>query len=113
YLYIYKSVAEQHGLRYIELPEKVSLKSNKYKDFYKQATFKINGKKPGQWITKKGAPMVYGITIAEGAGNLVNKLGAKRFVNFVLSKEGQKIMARNGQGVIAPAKITGNGSILK
>ncbi len=112
YLYIYKSVAEQHHLRYLELPEEVSLKSAKFADQYKKATFQINGKKPGEWITQKGAPMVYGITVAENNNSPANKKGAVLFVKFVLSEQGQKIMEKNGQGVIAPAVITGDSSIL-
>lgn len=112
YLYIYKSVAEQHHLRYLELPEEVSLKSAKFTDQYKKATFQINGKKPGEWITKKGGPMVYGITVAENNNSPVNKKGAVLFVNYVLSEQGQKIMTKNGQGVITPAVITGDPSIL-
>jgi molybdate/tungstate transport system substrate-binding protein len=113
YLYIYKSVAEQHQLKYLTLPEEVSLKSAKFANQYKNATFQINGKKPGEWITKKGGPMVYGITVAENAISPANKEGAVLFVKFVLSTQGQDIMAKNGQGVIAPAVITGDPSILK
>lgn len=112
YLYIYKSVAEQHGLKYITLPKQVSLKDNEFKDFYKTATFKINGKKPGEFITKKGGAMVYGITVAQNKKSPTTQDGAVKFVNFVLSKEGQKIMSENGQGVINPAIITGDSSIL-
>ncbi len=112
YLYIYKSVAEQHHLKYLELPEEVSLKSAKFADQYKAATFQINGKKPGEWITKKGGPMVYGITVAENSDSPVNRRGAVLFVKYVLSEEGQKIMEKNGQGVIAPPVITGDSSIL-
>jgi len=112
YLYIYKSVAEQHHLNYLELPEEVSLKSAKFTEQYQKATFQINGKKPGEWITKKGGPMVYGITVPENNNSPVNKKGAALFVNYVLSEEGQQIMEKNGQGVIAPAIITGDASIL-
>ncbi len=112
YLYIYKSVAEQHGLKYITLPKEVSLKDNEFKDFYKTATFKISGKKPGQFITKKGGAMVYGITVAENKKSPANKEGAIKFVNFVLSEEGQAIMIKNGQGVISPANISGDASII-
>ncbi len=114
YLYIYKSVAEQHGLKYITLPPQVSLKDKKYSKFYKRATFKITGKKPGTFITKKGAPMVYGITVVQNEKENLprNKEGAVKFVNFVISPEGQAIMKRNGQGVINPPVITGDASIL-
>lgn len=111
YLYIYKSVAQQHGLKFISLPEKISLKSNKYADFYKQATFDITGKKPGTYITKKGAPMVYGITVVQNA-KTPNLKGGVKFVNFVLSPEGQAIMEKNGQGVINPPVITGDSTVL-
>ena len=112
YLYIYKSVAEQHHLKYLTLPEEVSLKSAKFADQYKKATFQINGKKPGEWITKKGGPMIYGITVAENNICPADKEGAVLFVKFVLSEQGQAIMKKNGQGVIAPAIITGDSSIL-
>lgn len=112
YLYIYKSVAEQHGLKYITLPKEVSLKDNENAKFYKTAKFDIDGKKPGTFITKTGASMVYGITVAENKKSPANKEGAIKFVNFVLSEKGQEIMKKNGQGVISPAKITGDASIL-
>ncbi len=114
YLFIYKSVAVQHGLKYINLPPQVSLKSKKYAKFYKQVSFKVTGKKPGTWIVKKGAPMVYGITIVQNKKENLprNKEGAIKFVKFILSPEGQAIMKKNGQGVINPPIITGNATIL-
>ncbi len=112
YLYIYKSVAEQHGLKYITLPKEVSLKDNEFAKFYKTASFKIDGKKPGMFITKKGGPMVYGITVAQNKKSPTTKEGAVKFVNFVLSAQGQEIMKQNGQGVISPAIITGDASII-
>lgn len=112
YLYIYKSVAEQHGLKYITLPKEVSLKDNENAKFYKTAKFDIDGKKPGTYITKTGGAMVYGITVAQNKKSPANKEGAIKFVNFILSKKGQEIMKKNGQGVISPAKITGDASII-
>ncbi|WP_428024583.1 tungstate ABC transporter substrate-binding protein WtpA [Arcobacter sp.] len=112
YLYIYKSVAEQHGLKYITLPKEVSLKDNENAEFYKTASFMIDGKKPGELITKKGGAMVYGITVAQNGKSPQNKEGAIKFVNFVLSPEGQAIMTKNGQGVINPPIITGDASII-
>jgi len=114
YLYIYKSVAQQHGLHYLTLPPEVSLREKKFSDFYKQASVKITGKQPGSLITKKGAAMVYGITVVENEkkGLPQNRGGAVKFVQFVISPEGQKIMEENGQGVIRPPVITGDARIL-
>ena len=113
YLYIYKSVAEQHGLKYITLPKEISLKDKSLKKLYASVKFDISGKKPGEHISKKGGAMIYGLTIPQDDKSPQNTEGAVAFVNFILSKEGQNIMKKNGQGVISPAIITGDSSILK
>jgi molybdate/tungstate transport system substrate-binding protein len=112
YLYIYKSVAQQHNLKYITLPKEISLKDNEFSEFYKTVSFNIDGKESNSFTTKKGDSMIYGITIIENEKLPLAKEGAVKFVNFVLSQEGQDIMIKNGQGVINPTIFTGNNSIL-
>ncbi|MBU0650806.1 tungstate ABC transporter substrate-binding protein WtpA [bacterium] len=101
YLFIYKSVALQHGMPFVELPAEVSLKDSKYEDFYKSSSVEITGATPGSFVTEKGQSMVYGLTIPNNSPNYQMAL---KFMDFVLSKEGQDIMVKNGQGVIVPAK---------
>ncbi len=113
YIFLYKSVAIQHHLKYIELPPQVSLGSFKYKKLYSSVSFKITGKSPGTFIVKKGQSMIYGITIPQNSNSPPNKKGASLFLRFVLSKEGEKIMKQCGQGVISPPKIIGDASILR
>jgi len=113
YLFIYKSVAQQHDLKYVTLPKEISLKDEEFKDLYASVSFDISGKKPGEHITKKGGAMIYGITIPQNAKSPQHPEGAVVFVNFILSKEGQAIMKKDGQGVIDPPLITGDSSILK
>ncbi len=113
YLFIYKSVAAQHGLEYFTLPQEISLKSNAYAETYQNASFKIESKRPGNYRTISGAPMVYGITIAQNDKSPLNEKGAVLFVNFVLSDKGLNIMQEAGQGAIKPAKIDGDAGILK
>jgi molybdate/tungstate transport system substrate-binding protein len=115
YLYIYKSVAQQHNLKYIELPEEINLKNKKHKEFYEKVSFNITGKTPESFITKNGAAMIYGITIIQNEKENLprNKDGAIKFVNFVISNEGQTIMKKNGQGTITPVIIIGDASILE
>jgi molybdate/tungstate transport system substrate-binding protein len=100
YLFIYRSVAKQHHGKYLILPEQINLKSKKYVNFYKTSTLKITGKKPGTWITKKGKPMVYGLTIPK---NAPNPKAAIKFLEFVLSGKGRQIMSEMGQPPIYPA----------
>ena len=112
YLYIYKSVADQHKLKYITLPEEVNLKSATFEKAYSTVSFNIDGKKPGEVEKQIGAPMIYGISVFEDDKLPANKAGAVAFVNFVLSPEGQAIMKKNGQDAMNPPIITGDSSIL-
>jgi molybdate/tungstate transport system substrate-binding protein len=102
YIFIYRSVAQQHGMPFVILPDKINLKTNKYSDFYENAKFDVSGKVPGETITKIGKPMVYGVTIPN---NTPNRKGAEAFVKFLVGPEGQKIMEDNGQPAITPGIV--------
>ncbi len=104
YLFIYRSVAEQHKMPYVALPAQISLKSAEHAAFYRQASIKITGKKPGQFITQTGKPMVYGITALRKAPN---PEAALAFVQFVVGPGGRKIMQQNGQPPVDPPLASG------
>jgi molybdate/tungstate transport system substrate-binding protein len=104
YLFIYRSVCEQHKMPLVLLPVEINLKSARYGAFYREAKIKVSGKKPGEFIVKTGKPMVYGITIPKSAPN---RDAAIRFVAFAVGPEGQEIMRRNGQPPISPPEATG------
>lgn len=99
YIFLYRSVAQQHNLKYLLLPDSINLKSFDLKDYYSSVETKIRGKKKGDWITKKAAPMVYGITMLKDART---KVAAIAFMDFVLSK-GIDIMEKNGQTGLVPS----------
>lgn len=102
YIFLYKSIAKQHKLRYITLPDKINLKSAKFADFYRRAKIKIAGKQPGTFIVKKGAPMVYGITILKDAPN---RNAALKFFQFLLSQgKGMRIIEEYGQPSAVPSE---------
>ena len=105
YLFIYKSVCEQHQMPFVSLPAQINLGSPAYADFYKQAAVKISGKEPGTFVEEKGAPMIYGITIPR---NAPNREWAVKFLAFVLGPQGRKIMEKNGQQAIYPATVSGD-----
>jgi molybdate/tungstate transport system substrate-binding protein len=105
YMFIYKSVCQQHHMPFVALPDQINLGSPKYADFYKQATIKITGKKPGTFIEQKGAPMIYGLTIPD---NAPHREWAVKFLAFVLGPEGRAIMEKNGQQALHPATVTGD-----
>jgi molybdate/tungstate transport system substrate-binding protein len=104
YAWEYQSVAVQHGLKFVELPDEINLSMVEYADFYSQATVEIAGSEPGTTMTMTGAPVVYGITIPKNAPSPDLAL---EFVKFLLGPEGQAIMEGQGQPPIVPATTSG------
>ncbi len=104
YLFIYRSVARQHGLRMLPLPDRINLKKQSYSDFYRSATVTLSGNKKSESITRKGEAMVYSVTILRDAPNPV---AAQAWVEMLLSETGRAIMDRNGQPAPRPAVTDG------
>ncbi len=103
YAFEYRSVAVQHGLKFIELPDEINLSQAKYADFYKQAQVKVSGKTPGTTVIKTGKPIIYGVTIPK---NAPHPDLAIEFVRFLLGPQGQAIMAACGQPPIVPPVVS-------
>ena len=109
YAFLYRSIAEQHGLPYIMLPDSINLGNPDLENHYAQATVDIAGSKPGESITMKGEPMVYGLTILKDAPN---PEVARLFVKFILDEQlGMKILEKNGQPSLVPASTEHYGKI--
>jgi len=100
YVFLYKSVAIQHHLKFLILPDEINLKLPKFTALYNTAIVPINGKEPGQKELMKGEPMIYGVTLLKTAPN---KPAALAFLTFMLSKDnGMKILEKDGQPSVIP-----------
>lgn len=103
YIFLYRSVAVQHQLKFIILSDSINLKNIAFSSQYMTAKVEINGSKPGEIQTMTGEPMIYSFTILR---NAPNRDAAIAFAEFLLSKEkGQAILARNGQPSVVPMKV--------
>lgn len=101
YIFIYRSVAEQHELKYLILPDEINLKNPGLNDYYSQVSIEISGKKPGEKIVHRGKSMVYGFTIPK---NSPNPELAEKFVHYLLNEEkGLRILNELGQPTIVPS----------
>lgn len=100
YAFEYSSVAAQHNFNYVVLPPEINLSDEAFKDFYATAEVEIAGTEPGETLTKKGKPIVYGVTIPS---NFPNQELAVAWIDFLLSPEGMSIMEANGQPPVIPA----------
>jgi len=104
YIFIYRSVAVQHNLKYLLLPDSINLKKPELSDWYGKFSVEINGKEPGEKTTLNGEPMVYGLSIPH---NAPNKELAIIFTSFLLDEnKGMKIIEQNGQPSLIPSPST-------
>ena len=95
YIFLYKSVAVQHGLEYLELPDSLALGNFALNDWYRSVSIETLGSRPGETITEYGEAMVYGLTIPHKSQS--PEL-AEKFIRFVLHPDkGQAILKRLGQ----------------
>lgn len=100
YIFNYRSVALQHSLKYLVLPDEINLKNPSLADYYAQASFQIKGKSPGKKVTVTGEPVIYGVTQLRDAPN---PSAAIAFMEFLLEKDkGMKIMEESGQHSLIP-----------
>lgn len=104
YVFIYRSVAAQHGLKMVLLPDEINLKSQAHAALYDTAVVEVSGRKPGETITRRGEPMVYSVTIPK---NAPNRKAAEAWVALLLSEKGREIMEKNGQRCMKPAEVDG------
>lgn len=103
YAWEYRSVAVQHGLKFIELPEKINLGNYKDDAYYSQAVVKVTGKKPGEFMEMKGESVTYGITLLK---NAPNSEAALAFLEYMLDpKGGLKILKDQGQPPFVPCRV--------
>jgi molybdate/tungstate transport system substrate-binding protein len=103
YAWEYLSVAVQHGLKFIKLPDDINLGNYKYDASYKQAKVKVTGKKPGTWMTRTGKSCTYGITLLKDAKN---PEAAVAFLEYLMSADGGlKVLSDMGQPPFIPCRV--------
>ncbi|MBN1381477.1 MAG: tungstate ABC transporter substrate-binding protein WtpA [Deltaproteobacteria bacterium] len=103
YAWEYLSVAVQHNLRYITLPDEINLGNYKFDDLYEQAIVKVTGKKPGTFMDIKGQSCTYGVTMIK---NAPNEEAAVAFMAYLLDpKGGLKVLSDMGQPPFIPGRV--------
>ncbi len=103
YAWEYLSVAVQHELKFVKLPDEINLGNYKYDAYYKQAKVKVTGKKPGTWMTRTGKSCTYGITLLKDAKN---PEAAVAFLEYLMSPDGGlKVLNEMGQPPFIPCRV--------
>jgi len=102
YAFQYRSVAEQHGHSFLELPPEIDLSSDDYATSYGSVMVKMDFQRFGSVQPEfNGEPIIYGLTIPN---NAPHPDIAAEFVSFLISTQGQAILTDNDQPPIVPAQ---------
>ena len=97
YAFMYRSVAKQHHLKYVELPPEINLGDPAHAETYKKASVVIKTRNGD--ITRTGSPIVFAITILDDAKN---PEAAGKFLDMLFGPVGKQIMADHGQALLDP-----------
>lgn len=103
YAWEYLSVAVQHGLKFVILPDQINLGNYKYDTLYAGAVVRVTGKKPGTFMDIKGKSCTYGVTLIKDAPN---KEAAVAFLTYMLDPAGGlKVLKDMGQPPFVPCRV--------
>ena len=98
--FTYKSVAVQHKLPFLELPDEVNMGSAAMAAQYDVVRARQYADQLKKSVLVSATPVVYGLTIPRSAPHPELAL---EFARFVLSDAGRRITEENGQTPISPA----------
>lgn len=103
YAWEYLSVAVQHDLKYIVLPDEINLGNYAFDKLYNTAAVNVTGKKPGTFTEIRGKSCTYGITLLK---NAPNPQAAVCFIEYMLDPEGGlKVLNDMGQPPFIPCRV--------
>jgi len=98
-LFIYRSVAVQHGLKFVELPAEIDLSSPDMEDLYAGVSVRLCADRPGESVAVRGSAILYGVTIPSCVRR---RELARAFIRLLLSEEGREILRSCGQEPLWP-----------
>jgi molybdate/tungstate transport system substrate-binding protein len=91
YIWTYENLAELMSLSYLTLPSEVDLGSPADSLAYAAASTRVLGKRVGDTLTIRGRPILFGVSVPRQAPHAAL---AERFVAYLLSPEGRRILRR-------------------
>ncbi|MBK9291475.1 MAG: substrate-binding domain-containing protein [Bacteroidetes bacterium] len=103
YAFLYRSIAVQHKMPFVELPKEINLSDPAYGQEYLRSVVEVRGRKPGEKISLQGEPITYGLTIPDHAPN---RLLAEQFVAFIAGPGGRAILKSAGHRPLDDSYLT-------
>jgi molybdate/tungstate transport system substrate-binding protein len=89
YIWTYQNLAENDALQFVKLPDDIDLGNPADSASYARVSTRVLGKRQGDTVTMRGAPILFAFTIPVQAEN--PEL-AERFVDYVTSADGRRVL---------------------
>ncbi len=107
YIWSYQNLADNAGLKTVSLPPQIDLGTPADSAIYATASARVLGKRPGDTITVRGAPILFAISISPAAPH---KALGDQFVAFLLSADGRRILQTKHFDALDTAIVIGSGA---
>lgn len=107
YIWTYENLARLMGLPFLRLPDAVDLGNVADSATYATASTRVLGKRLGDTLVVQGRPILFGVSIPRAAPNAAL---AERFVAYLLSKEGRRILRRAHFDALESPVLVGAGA---
>lgn len=100
---LYRSVAVQHGLPFLEMPDEANLSRPDLAELYGSVRVVQYADRPDRAVEVQASPIAYSLTVPRSAPR--PELAAQ-FVALVLSEQGRRVMEECGQAPLVPAQFS-------
>lgn len=107
YIWSYESLATAAGLELVRLPSEIDLSTPADSALYATAVVRVRGRTPGDSVTFRGQPIVYALSIPRAASHPAI---AERFVKYLLSADGKRVLRATGLDVLDEPLVVGTGA---
>ena len=107
YIWSYQNLADNAGLKTVSLPPQIDLGTPADSAIYATASARVLGKRPGDTITVRGAPILFAISVSPAAPH---KAVGDQFIAFLLSADGRRILQSKHFDALDTAIVVGSGA---
>lgn len=106
YIWSYESMARNLGLNFVQFPSAIDLSSPADSALYTTARVKVRGKGTDS-VEFRGRPIVYAVSVPTAAPH---RAIAERFVRYLLSADGRRVLRREGLDALEVPGVIGAGA---
>lgn len=107
YIWTYENLAENDGLRFVKLPDDIDLGNPADSATYARVSTRVLGKRQGDTVTMRGAPILFAFTIPVQAENPDL---SRRFAEYVVSADGRRVLRSQHLDVLDRVVPLGEGA---